>query len=228
MIKEITMNFPQLSVTKHQEIYQITQVGSAIGNADLLKGMFDDSRKFWNAAIDATSGAHLIEGVVMNNESKAAAITDYALQLSNLFITSRHPTLSLMTKRAYSLNTEHRKSVIYRMAALRFQNNEELFRAVVADLLCFDPFIVSMALTSSKEERTRLLAKFIASANGDYLAEEDWNPTHEELVENLLLIDFNDKREELINACLQNSIGTAHGVEIYQLINHAVAQLAGK
>jgi hypothetical protein len=222
------MNLPQLSVSKHQELYQITQIGGAIGNENLLRAMFDESRKFWNAAVDAASGAHLIEGIVMNNEAKAAAITDYALQLSNLFITSHYPTMSLMTKRAYSLNTEHRKSVVYRMSALRFNNNVELFRAIVADLLCFDPFVVSMALTDSKEEKTRLLTKFIASANGDYLAEEDWNPTHEELFENLLTIDFHEKREELINACLQNSIGTNHGVEIYQLLEDAIKSVSGK
>lgn len=222
------MKLPQLSVVKHQELYQITQIGSAIGNADLLAAMFDESRKFWNAAVDSISGGHLIEGVVMNNDSKATAIGDYALQITNLFITSRHPTMALMTKRAFALNVEHRKSVIYRMSGLRFSNNAELFRAVVADLLCFDPFVVAMALAASKEEKAKLLAKFIASANGDYISEEDWNPTHEELRENLTKVDFHEKREELINACLENSIGKEYGVEIYQLVNDALVKLQGQ
>lgn len=220
------MQVKHMSIRKHLELSQITAVGNAIGNAQLLSAMYLESNRFWNMANDAMSGNHLIMGVVLNNEGKSSAIMDYALQISNMFIESKHPTLSLFSKRAFSLATEHRKSILYRMAAGRYNTNEELFKTVVTELLCFDPFVTEIAIFGVQSEHTsRLLARFIAAMLGDFVSEDDWNVTHEELAEVLSSIDFESRREDFINVCLELSLNTETVFDFYQLVEQARNEL---
>lgn len=216
------MSVKNMSARKHLEISQILSVGNAIGNAQLLGAMYLESNRFWGMANDAMSGNHLIMGVVLNNEGKSSAIMDYALQLTNLFIESKHPTLSLFSKRAFSLATEHRKSILYRMSAGRYNTNEELFKTVVTELLCFDPFVTDIAIAGVDGPRTgALLARFITAMLGDYVSEEDWNVTHEELANVLSSIDFESRREDFINVCLELSLNTETVFDFYKLIEQA-------
>lgn len=216
------MTVKNMSVHKHQEIHQITTIGNAIGNANLLTAIYDESAKFWNIATDSLSGNHLIQGIVLNNDSKSTAITDYALQICGLFISSKHPTLSLFTKRAFSLAVEHRKSVLYRMAAGRFNTNEELFRAVVTELLCFDPFVVDMSMSNFNPTfKAASLAKFVAAMLGEYVSEDDWNVDHEELVTLFQSFDFDERREDFINACLELSLNSETPLEFHSLLGQA-------
>lgn len=216
------MQVQNMSTHKHLELYHITSVGNAIGNAQLLNAMYLESERYWDMARDALSGNHLIMGVVLNSDGKSSAIMDYALQITNRFISSKHPTLSLFSKRAFTLATEHRKSILYRMSAGRYNTNTELFRAVVTELLCFDPFVTDIAIGGVNGSSTgSALAHFIASMLGDYISEEDWNVSHEDLANVLSSIDLENRREDFINACLELSLSTETVFDFYKLIEQA-------
>jgi len=219
------MSYTKLSVLSQHTVFQVTQVGEAIGNANLIRGMFDESDKFWNAAVNSGTGEHMIQDVAMNGGGKVQAINDYALQIVNQFVTSRHPTLSLLTKRAFSLNAEHRRTVVSHLSSQRFTSNFELFKAIAIDLLCFDPYIVSLAMLDERSFDGHTITKFIAAADGSYLSEEDWNVTLEELANAFSSINFFDRREDLINACLEIIYSAESYIDITDLLLKAIERI---
>lgn len=221
------MEIKNLGIRKQLAIYHITMIGNAIGNAYLIKGMYDDAKIIWNRATEVTTGEHLIESVVLNNDRKAQAINDYALQVLNVFISSQYPTASLFTKRANMLAAEHRKNILYRMASTRYETHQALFTAVVTELLCFDPYITQMGLSEDHGERSMCMAQFIASMVGDFISEEDWNPIHEELSDQLASYNFDIHRQEFINACLELTINSETDLDIYQTIEQVIANQQG-
>lgn len=228
------MTISKLTARQHHDIFLVTQIGEALGNVNLVKGLLDDSLKFWKIAVDSQSGEHLIENVVMNSKGKVQAIADYALQLTALFTESRYPTLALLTKRALILNVEHRKTVVNHLSSVRFPDNEDLFRAVVLDLLCFDPFVVDLAIPQHNVDfvdvvikRSETLVKFILSSEGNYKSDDDWTPEHDDLADMIITKNLNtENREEWINASLEIIISGGTYIDLTDLLLKAATGIS--
>lgn len=179
-------------------------LGNAIGNGNLITSIFDESGKIWDRAIDLQTEGHMIARKLGNDMGKQTAISEYALQVVQMFVESKHPNLSLFAKRAFILSVDHRKAVVSLLAHRQYDNNAELFKAVATELICFDPHLVDYATTPEelKEERAAALTWFLGSRIGELVSQDDWTFTHEDTVIALKQYPYAEKREELVNACI--------------------------
>lgn len=192
-----------LTLIEQLRVWQIGHIGNAIGNANLVRAIFDESEKFWDRAINAETGGHVISGKISNDQVKRSAIADYALQVAFLFTESRHPVLSLHTKRAFALNAEMRAAALNSNTSKVYVTNDELFKMVMIDILCFDPHIVEMALAIDNDIKVKQLVWFIGSLNGDIRTEEDYTFEHDDLYDLLKGYNVIENREGFVNECFQ-------------------------
>lgn len=201
----------KLAIRDQQNLFFATQVGTLIGNINMIAALFDESWKYWDRARSDNNGEHIIAGVVLNNERKTQAISDYAAMMTGHFMDAKYPTLALYTKRGLSLAAEHRKEVIFRMSGQRFEGNEQLFKALFANLMCFDADAIDAAITGDKELKVRYFTKLIYATLGDFLTDSDWSPLQEEMYELLRAYNVFDRREEFVNALITETINGAPG-----------------
>lgn len=203
-------------------------LGNAIGNGNLIRSIFDESEKIWDRAIDLQSEGHMIARKLGNDAGKLTAISDYALQVVQMFIESKHPNLSLFAKRAFTLSVDHRKAVISLLSHRQYDNNANLFKAVMTELVCFDPYLVDFALLPAQDLETRAeaLTWFLGSMTGDIVTPEDWSFTCEDTVLALTGYPYLEKREELVNACL-NHIHTGYedGTDFFDALQTIIRTL---
>ena len=113
-----------LNATEQVKLWAAVSIGNAIGNAIMLRGIYQESNRIWDRAVllDDT-GKHLIAGRLNSDATKIQALQDYALQVSMYFDQSKYPVSSLLTKRSFALNTEIRKAVIFQGASRQFNTN---------------------------------------------------------------------------------------------------------
>lgn len=194
-----------LNIEQHFNMTRGLRVGEIIGHANYLRAFCDDMKPTWDLAREVTSGDHLIENVVYNNNRKEQALMDYAMVFLDRFINAPDVSLSTHNQRSVQLSDETRKAILYRLASITFKTPEDLFRKLATELLGFDTYLVNFALCKP-EERPRMFTWAYESIVGNLRAESDWDALCEDIVEALIGFDLFGQREEIVNAYLEEAI----------------------
>ena len=139
----------------------IGRLREVVTGANVIKALYNVSEEEWRRSVDLDSGNHLIQNI-FTSPQKSDAVRAYIARLINAHMISLGAHLTTWTKDTIAGENATNIAISNRIAAVEFQNNEELFTLICGRLMGYDESLIRFSLTEDTGRRARILVDYLS------------------------------------------------------------------
>lgn len=142
----------------------IGRMHETMGNAKIIKALYETSQAEWDRSFDSNTGTHLIEGV-FTSPQKTDAVKIYISKMMKMHMNSIGSRLTAWTKDTIASENTTNVAISNRIAASEYKDNMPLFLLVATRLMGYDDGLVRFALMDEADVsgKTKELMNYLSA-----------------------------------------------------------------